>query len=127
MTNSVKGEIQFESGGKTYTFKLGMNAQAVIEERTGMTMAKFFKEDRLEDLGAREVRLIFWAALHRQHPEMTEETAGDIIDEIGADEVAELLVRGVKAASGQDVQKNKSAGVASRPQKQAKAPIGMDS
>src|SRR5262245_54721465 len=97
MTNPVKGEVTFESGGKSYTFKLGVNAQVMLEQRVKMPLSKFLKEDKLEDLGISDLRLIFWAGLHRQH-QLSEEEAGDIIDDIGPERVAEIFLEAFETA-----------------------------
>lgn len=91
MTNPVKGEVYFECDGKNYRFKLGVNAQVLIEKKTGMSMTKFLKADRLEDLGTEGVRLIFWAGLTRAHPDLTEEAVGDLIDDLGQDRVIKIF------------------------------------
>ena len=123
MSNPVKGEVSYEVNGKNYTFKLGTNAQVMIEKRTGMSMAKYLKQDRLEDLGTEGVRLIFWAGLLRNHPELTEDMAGDLIDDIGPDRVAELFMEAFDSAR---VKESGAAPNGSRPQK-AKEQIGMNS
>ncbi len=123
-THTVKGEVNFESGGKTYTFKLGTNAQVLLESRTGMSMAKYLKADRIEELGSKDIRLIFWAGLTRNHPDLTEENVGDLIDDIGVDQVSEIFLKAFESAKPKT--ENGAAGEP-HPQKQAKARIGMNS
>ena len=123
MTNAVKGEVIFEAGGKTYTFKLGTNAQVMIENKTGLSMGKFLNKERLEDMGAKDIRLIFWAGLFRQH-QCTEEEVGDIIDEIGPQRVADIFLEAFEVAKSKV--ENGAAGEP-RPPKSAKARIGMNS
>lgn len=121
MTNPVKGEVSFEARGQTFTFKFGTNAQILIETKTGMTMTRFLNE-RFENLGAADVRLIFWAGLFRQH-QLTEDEVGDLIDEVGPTRVAEIFTEAFDAAKKQDGDADQS-----RPMKSAKAPrIGMHS
>jgi hypothetical protein len=119
----MKGEITFEARRQTFTFKLGVNAQAMIEDKTGMSMPRFLKE-RFDTLGAKDVRLIFWAGLFRQH-QMTEDDVGDLIDELGPARVGEIFTQAFSAATPQ---KTNGADDQARPMK-AKAPprIGMAS
>lgn len=123
MTNQVKGEVTFESGGQSYTFKLGTNAQVMLEQRVGMPMSKFLKQDRLEELGIADLRLIFWAGLFRAH-QLTEDAVGDIIDDIGPEKVAEIFLEAFESAKVKN--QNGSAGEA-RPTKTAKQPTGINS
>lgn len=96
MTNPLKGEITFESGDKTYTFKLGTNAQIMIENKVGMTLAQFFR-DNSEKMGPGQIRTIFHAGLFRNH-KMTEEEVGDLIDQMGMEHVAEIFTEAAIAA-----------------------------
>src|SRR5262245_7790920 len=122
MTNPVKGEVTFECGDKTYTFKLGTNAQVMLEQKVKMPLSKFLKEDKLADLGIADLRLIFWAGLFRQH-QLTEEAAGDIIDEIGPERVAEIFLQAFESAKV----KTTNGAADENPPMSAKAPIGMNS
>lgn len=123
MTNAVKGEVHFESGGKTYTFKLGTNAQVMLEKRVGMSLSKFLKADRLEEMGASDIRAIFWAGLFRKH-ELSEDDVGDLIDDIGPERVAAIFLEAFESAKPQ---KENGANGEPRPQKPMKAQIGMNS
>jgi hypothetical protein len=119
MSNPVKGEVYFEARGQTFTFKLGTNAQALIEHKTGQTWGKFIKE-RFEDLGAGDARLIFWAGLFRQH-QMTEDEVGDLMDEVGPSEVAKIFLEAFTAA------KSNGGAEQARPTKAKPQRIGMHS
>lgn len=121
MGNSVKGEVSFQALGALYTFKLGTNAQVIIEDRVGMSVTKYM-QSKGESLGAADIRLLFYAGLYQRH-HLTEDEVGDLIDEIGAEKAAEIFLQSVqaampaKAANGSD----------SHPPKQAKERIGMNS
>lgn len=123
MTNPIKGEVHFEADGETYTFKLGTNAQVLIETKLGMTMSQFVQK-KTEDLGASEIRLIFWAGLHRQH-KMSEEAVGDLLDDIGPERAAAIFLEAMQAAAVP--RKENGADGEARPPTPAKAPIGMNS
>ena len=126
MTNPVKGEVTFESGGKSYTFKLGVNAQVMLEQRVKMPLSKFFKQDKLADLGIADLRMIFWAGLYRQH-QLTEEDVGDIIDDIGPEKVSEIFVQAFDSAKVKTDQLTNGAAPSDPPQESATARTGMNS
>lgn len=121
MSNSVKGEVYFEARGETFTFKLGTNAQALIESKTKKTWGAFIKE-KFEDLGAADARLIFWAGLFRQH-QMTEDEVGDLMDDLGPARVAEIFLEAFTAAAA----KSDGGPEAARPTKAKAQRIGMNS
>lgn len=122
MTNPVKGEVTFESGGETYTFKLGTNAQVMLEQKIKMPLSKFLNQDRIEDLGISDLRMIFWAGLFRKH-QLTEEAVGDIIDDIGPERVSEIFLEAFDSAK---VKSNGADGEV-RPTTTAKQPTGTSS
>jgi hypothetical protein len=122
MTNPVKGEVTFEARGQTFTYKLGTNAQIMIETKVGMSIAQFFAE-RSETFSAADVRTIFHAGLYRQH-KMTEEDVGDLIDELGAERVAQIFVEAAAAAFSK---KTNGAADDPRPTKATKERTGMNS
>ena len=128
MTNVTKGEVTFEVRGKTFTFKLGTNAQAMIEAKVGKTMQKFIA-DKGGDIGATDIRMIIHAGLFRHH-QLTEEEVGDLIDEVGADRIAEIMVEAQKSseASATSHEKNNGEGrIVRPPMKAAKEQIGISS
>src|SRR5262245_59982167 len=126
MTNPVKGEVVFESGGKSYTFKLGVNAQVMLEQKVKMPLSKFLKEDKIQDLGITDLRMIFWAGLYRQH-QLTEEDVGDMIDDIGPERVAEIFIEAFESAKAKTENGAAGAVTTSPPQKSATERTGMNS
>lgn len=122
MSNEVKGEVTFDARETTFVFKLGTNAQAIVENKVGKSFSQYLR-DKGENLGAADIRMIFHAALFRRH-EMTEEDVGDLIDELGADRVAKIFTEAIAMASDP----RKSNGVDNpRPTKATKERIGMTS
>ena len=101
MANPHKGEVAFEANGKQYVFKLGTYAQAMLERRVKTTFGKFVarKED---DWGVDDALVMFWAGLYRQH-KLTEEQAGDLLDEIGSDRLSEILTEALKISQPDEV------------------------
>lgn len=98
MANPIKGDVQFEAGGRSYTFRLGINAQVLIEARVGMTVQRYIKE-KGDDMGATEIRLLFYAGLLQHHKDITEEAAGEIIDEIGPQTAANIFIEAAMLAT----------------------------
>jgi hypothetical protein len=97
MANPQKGEVGFEVGAASYVFKLGTYAQAVLERRVKMPGPKFFKRPA-DEWGVDDTLSVFWAGLYRQH-KLTEEQAADLIDELGATRVQEILFEALKLAN----------------------------
>src|SRR5262245_34053064 len=99
MSNPVKGEVTFEAGGKEYTFKFGINAQVILEDRAKMTAPQFMKKISGGDsFGASDLRLLFYAGLHARH-ELSETEVGDLIDELGTERCTEIFLRGIGMAA----------------------------
>lgn len=120
MTNQIKGEVSFETGGKTYVFKLGTNAQALIEDRVDMSMGQWITE-KAENLAAKDIRLIMWAGLFRNH-QLSETEVGDLIDEIGIERAGKIFNEAVAAATAKP-----NGADTSHPRKQAEERIGKHS
>jgi hypothetical protein len=120
MANTVKGEVEFESGGEIYTFKLGTNAQVLLESRINMSLAKWVRE-KGDDLTATDIRLIMWAGLHRHH-KLSEDAVGDLIDDIGGAKAAEIFTQAFTLAASKS-----SNGADPNPPQAAKERIGMNS
>ena len=123
MTNPVKGEVTFEARDQTFTFKLGTNAQIMIENKTGMSITQFFAGRSEKNFSASDVRTIFHAGLFRDH-KMTEDDVGDLIDDLGPEKVAKIFV---EAASAAFPKKPNGGADESRPTKATKERIGMNS
>src|SRR4030095_4459293 len=118
MANTVKGEVEFECGGEIYTFKLGTNAQVLLESRIHMSLAKWIK-DKGDELSATDIRLLMWAGLHRHH-KLNEDAVGDLIDEIGGAKAAEIFMQAFALAMAP-----KSNGADRNPPQTAEERIGM--
>jgi hypothetical protein len=122
MTNPLKGEVTFEARGQTFTFKLGTNAQIMLEAKTGVSIAEWYRE-RNNNLTVTDMRTLFHVALYRNH-QMTEEDVGDLMDEIGTEKVGEIFKQSGEFAKRKI---NGEAGNDPHPQKPAKQRIGMNS
>ena len=95
MGNPLKGELDFEAGGKRYVFVLGTYALAALQRRSGMSTMKFFNR-ATSDWGMDDVLGVFHCGLMRNHPSLTEAEVSDIIDELGQQRVSEIISEGIK-------------------------------
>ncbi|MBI6628325.1 DUF3445 domain-containing protein [Pontibaca salina] len=79
--------IEFKAGGGDYTLAMTTNAMARYEEAAGESMIRAF--DRMQDdPSITVIRRLFWSAVR---PQITEDEAGDLIDEIGFDQTIKLI------------------------------------
>ena len=97
MANPHKGEIAFLAGGVEYTFRLGTYAMVILERRTKMPVQKFLERPKM-DWGAEDMLSLFYAGLY-QHHKLSDEQVADIMDDLGADGLGNLIVEAM-AASG---------------------------
>ena len=84
MANPIKGEVEFEADGVTYTLRFTVDAMCRLEEETG----KLFQElaADLADpkrIGISRVRQVFWACLQDRHEGVTLKEAGELIAKAG--------------------------------------------
>lgn len=90
--NVVRGHLGFEVGGKTYTFAFSTNALCAVEDHFNLTSI-----DELDKvIGAkpslRQIRTLFRIGLTDADPNMTDDEAGKIMDEVGGLEPSAQLV-----------------------------------
>lgn len=77
-----------------YRLVFDFNALCLAEEHTGPLGAA------MENMGAgslKAIRALFWAGLQRNH-EMSIEDAGQVVQEIGVDEVSAAIAKGIESA-----------------------------
>ena len=98
MANPIKGEVGFEADGEAYTLSFGINALCSLEDALGMSVQKVGAELQADGLKLKTLRTVFWAGLQDRHEGVTEREAGDLMDGLGAGEVATLVVRAFAAA-----------------------------
>jgi hypothetical protein len=113
MANDIRGEVDFEAAGKTWTLKLGNGAVRHIENETGKTFPQVGGE--LTNASTASITLltqVFCAALKRHQPEVTMEDCDDIIDDIGHEKAGDLLGKAFEL-----MQPPAAKGGASRPRK----------
>lgn len=99
-TAPLRGELSFEALGKTWRLKLGHAAYEQIELEMGkrfdvvMTM---FEDENTSIM--KLVRVLLKAGMSRFHPELTNENASDIIDDIGLDASVSLIQSAIEASA----------------------------
>jgi hypothetical protein len=91
VANHLKGEVERQVLGKKVVFRLGNNE--MIELQGALDLAGKDEEflacfDNYRDF--RLVRMITFYALKKHQPEITEDQAGDIVTELGLEEMAKI-------------------------------------
>lgn len=96
MGNPIMGEVTFEADGKSYTFKLGTYAKALLQRETGLSAQKFFKKIE-SDLGYDDMLKIFRCGLYQKH-KLGEEAVAELIDELGEEKTLSVIAEAAKLA-----------------------------
>lgn len=99
MANHQHGEVDFEAGGETYTFRLGVNELINIQDALGLADddARFLVA--LDNLrGFKQLRIVLYQGLRGRHPEITELEAGDVFTQIGFAKAAALIGQALRWA-----------------------------
>lgn len=96
MGNAIKGVVTFEAGDELYNLVFDFNAMCEIEDEFDMPVAEFGAKKVWR---AKEIRSLFRIGLSRQHPEVGDEDAGNIITKIGAKRAGELIGQAFQAAN----------------------------
>ena len=85
----MKGQVDFESGGKPYTMLVSFNVICDAQRALGGT---------LDMDGPDQIRTFFHCALKRHQKTMTLEQVGDLIDDLGASVVGDMIQSAMVAA-----------------------------
>ena len=93
MANKIRGEVDFEAGGKTYTLKMSTNAICQIEDLSGKSINEFSQglfDPALFRIA--NLRLIFFACLLGGKSEVASLLdAGEILDAVGFEDGGVLI------------------------------------
>ncbi|PTR15392.1 hypothetical protein C8J28_114113 [Cereibacter azotoformans] len=94
----IRGAIPFEAEGRARFLRLTTNAQVRYQERAGETLVDAIVAMQGEASQGDMLRLrrLIWAGLG--HEGLSEDAAGDLIDEIGLAEASRLLGDAIRAA-----------------------------
>lgn len=94
MGNHVKGEVEVDAGGKKLIFRLGINELISIQDALGFAGDDSKLWETFKDLKSPKVlRTIIYHGLKRDHRDMTEEGAGDLVVELGMPGTAALIAQ----------------------------------
>lgn len=86
-------EIPLRALGREYTFRLGINAICRFEKEAGMAITSI----DLSKLEMRTIRALIWAGLKDQHKDVSLDLAGDIIDDLGLNQIMQLVPEALNA------------------------------
>ncbi|ACM02894.1 hypothetical protein [Cereibacter sphaeroides] len=96
--NMMRGAVAFEAEGRARFLRLTTNAQVRYQERAGETLVDAIVAMQGEGSQGDMLRLrrLIWAGMG--HEGLSEDAAGDLIDEIGLAEASRLLGDAIRAA-----------------------------
>ncbi|MWP39757.1 hypothetical protein GQY15_19505 [Rhodobacter sphaeroides] len=96
--NMMRGAVPFEAEGRERFLRLTTNAQVRYQERAGETLVDAIVAMQGEASQGDMLRLrrLIWAGMG--HEGLSEDAAGDLIDEIGLAEASRLLGDAIRAA-----------------------------
>ncbi|MGP3699849.1 hypothetical protein [Rhodobacter sp. NSM] len=96
--NGMRGAVPFEAEGRERFLRLTTNAQVRYQERAGETLVDAIVAMQGEASQGDMLRLrrLIWAGMG--HEGLSEDAAGDLIDEIGLAEASRLLGEAIRAA-----------------------------
>lgn len=96
MANPHLGEVEFEAGGVPYTLRFSIDALCALEEKSGKGFPSLCTE--LSDPGKVSLslmRMMVWAALRDDKPDLTLRDAGELI--IGGGGMQAMMVKLTRA------------------------------
>jgi hypothetical protein len=93
----MKSTLDFEAGGRAYSLRLSTNAQIRYQRAAGETFLQGLVAVESNPSDLDRIRRLIWAGM--SHIEgVTEDTAGDLIDELGFDVAIDKLSQAVQLA-----------------------------
>lgn len=98
--NRFRGEFGVTVGGKTYTFRFGINTLVALEQRLGCaTIYELMARLQPSRLSFRDLRVLLQAGLAKHHPSVEEDFVGELIDELGGiDGALERVLQALQAS-----------------------------
>jgi hypothetical protein len=94
MANREKGEAAVEIGGVSYTLSINTNALCEIETLFSLGGKDVSFQDVLKRAAAGQIvaaRGVLWGMLRQQHPDITLKKAGELLDQLGQEELGRQL------------------------------------
>lgn len=95
---SVTGVVSFEAAGARHDLRYGINALCRIEDRLGVTVFDLGQKMQA-GLDVRTLRTVFACGLA---DDVTDDAAGDLMDELGVQRAGELVGEAFQAAFPQE-------------------------
>lgn len=95
MGNPQRGEASFEALGEVWTLRFNTNALAEFEEVAGVSVASLGG-----GMGIRQLRAIVWCGLgfHHRRTRGNLDNVGNMIDQVGAMEMGDIITRAMSNA-----------------------------
>ncbi len=100
--NPKRGEAKFKVGAKEYKIRFSLNVLCSLEEELGRPLTDLVLEWSQEKVSLSDVRKMIRAALTPNHPEITLEGAGDLMEEAGLETVLEALTTALNRSAISD-------------------------
>ncbi len=85
---SKRGTVTFEAGDVSYKARLTTNAMIRFQDATGQSVIDAFGAMDGKSADIKGIRNILWASLEGDH---TQESVGDLMDEIGFTEAGRII------------------------------------
>lgn len=89
--------IEFEAGGKAYSMRMSTNAQVRYQRAAGETLLRGLQAVQDDPSDIDRIRRLIWASMSHKDG-LTEDQAGDIMDEMGIELAIDKLTAAVHAA-----------------------------
>lgn len=93
----MMGTVEFEAGGVAYSMRMSTNAQVRYQRAAGETLLRGLNEIQNDPSDTERLRRLIWASMSHVDG-LTEDAAGDIMDELGIEAAIEKLSEAVNAA-----------------------------
>jgi len=91
------GTVEFEAGGKAYSMRLSTNAQVRYQRAAGESLLRGLEQIQKDPSDIDRLRRLIWASMSH-FDGLTEDQAGDIMDEVGIELAIAKLTEAVTAA-----------------------------
>lgn len=87
----MRKAITFTAGINTHHMRYSVNSLIELEDKLKQPMFEIFKAATEGRVRLRDIRTLVWAGLIHENKQLTEQEAGEIIDEVGFNNVVELV------------------------------------
>lgn len=89
--------VEFEAGGKSYSMRMSTNAQVRYQRAAGETLLRGLQAVQDDPSDTERLRRLIWASMSHADG-LTEDQAGDIMDDMGIEEAVAKLTEAVHSA-----------------------------